>query len=119
QRTLRRLRRCGTLLPQGEGLGAVRRGRVRLGRDGADPGLGEGHDGSDGDKLRFDRDPEVLRLGIEPDDAEGRRPGMWHGSGHRLAGYSRFPQNLSTIPNSYEAAMYVLTDMYGVLIELD
>src|SRR5205814_726189 len=54
---------------------------------------------------------------IEPDDTKGRRPGMWHGSGHRLAGYSRFPQNLSTIPNSDEAAMYVLLDMYGVLLD--
>src|SRR5207253_4782244 len=115
--TLQRILRCDTPLQQGEGLRAVRRVRVRLGRDGADPGLGEGHDGSDGDKLRFDRDPEVLRLGTEPDDAEGRRPGMWHGSGHRLAGYSRFPQNLSTIPNSDEAAMYVLLDMYGVLLD--
>src|SRR5438132_3203711 len=85
--TLQRILRCDTLLQQGEGLRAVRRVRVRLGRDGADPGPGEGHNGSDGDELRFDRDAEVLRLWIEPDDAKGRRPGPWHGSGHRLAGY--------------------------------
>jgi len=78
--TLQRIFRCDTLLQQGEGLRAVCRVRVRLGRDGADPGPGEGHNGSDGDELRFDRDAEVLRLGIEPDDAEGRRPGPWHGS---------------------------------------
>src|SRR5439155_714376 len=115
--TLQRILRCDTLLQQGEGLRAVGRVRVRLGRDGAHPGPGEGHNGSDGDELRFDRDAEVLRLGIEPDDAEGRRPGPWHGSGHRLAGYSRFPQNLSAIPNSDETAVYVLLDMYGVLLD--
>src|SRR6267143_5030301 len=75
------LLRGGPLLQHLEGFRPVGRVRVRLGRDRPDPRERERDDGSDRDELRLDRDPEILRLRIEPHDAEGGRPGGSHRTG--------------------------------------
>src|SRR6267143_1357789 len=65
-----RVRRTDAAPQEGEPPRAVRRVRVALRRDRADPRLREGDRVPHGRELRFHGDPEVLRLRIERDDAE-------------------------------------------------
>src|SRR5438093_1400942 len=86
--------RRDALFHHAEGLRPEGRVRVGLGRDRADPRLRERHHRADRDEFRFDRDPEVFRLRIESDDAEGRRHRRAHRARHRKEAISRFPQSL-------------------------
>src|SRR5436309_710394 len=70
--------RCDATLQHREGVAPVRRVRVRLRRHGSDPGRRERHDGPDRHEFRFDGDAEILRLGIERDDAERGRSRPMH-----------------------------------------
>src|SRR5206468_3888172 len=111
--------RCDATLQHREGVAPVRRVRVRLRRHRSDPGRRERHDRPDRDEFRFDGDAEILRLGIERDDAErGRsRPMHRRGNGRTLFRDFPVPATLKVDSRLRDLAVHVLLDLYGVLLD--